>query len=139
MSVAGSDPQSVVLLSAPQNWQISLVRLTDLAAISTINLTSPAIRHKLQLDEGEVGGNVTGEGIVNLVDTVGMARAWRTDTADARAGFAIRAEVDIPRGATPTFEFPYCTVNVGSLSFFSVSCATKLRLLTSLGLFFSLF
>ena len=48
----------------------------------------------------------------NFSDVMSQGRLWRTDQDDLYSGFAIQGEVAIPRGATPTFDFPSISVRV---------------------------
>lgn len=102
ISVAGQDEQAVALLSSPQSWQICLAKHTILSSNSSTSGSTVSI---------VLAG---ADRISNMTDVVSAGRIWRADEEDIRSGFAIRAEVVIPRGTTPSFAFPYITVSVGS-------------------------
>lgn len=52
--------------------------------------------------------------ISNFSDTISQGRLWRTDQDDLYSGFAIKGDLAIPRGTTPTFDFPSIAVYVRS-------------------------
>ena len=98
ISLAADDAQAAVLLAAPQNWSIYLVRRTSLSSSSRGNLSS-----------SETSGAIP---ISNFSDVISQGRFWLADQDDQHSGFAVQGEVAIPRGATPTFDFPSISVYV---------------------------
>lgn len=104
LSITSQDPALTSIFSAPQNWQFYLSKHTSLMSFNPTAsnmVVSPS------------GGRVGDPGrFSTFTDTVSKARLWRTEGVDMRGGFAIRGEVDIPRGATPSFSFPSISVRV---------------------------
>lgn len=110
LSIATQDRQLRELLSVPENWSFYLTKHT--ALLPNTPAAGNVVSNPIERSGGGGGGG--GARLSSFTDTVSRGRAWRTEGSGQSDVFAICGDIVIPRGSTPTFEFPSIGVYVSN-------------------------